>query len=343
MFKTKYIILKSFLSVILLLSNTAFCISQQPKEILSINSSVGNLIDTLEKTQYNLFPGYSNEVFRAAQFYRNEDKTIDLHIYLVNNEKEIIRISEKEYSLLGLKIYSALYRKELERPPYINVKKWNNNPLYTSEDYITERRHKTFVILNQKKLSGDSLTLSEQAWLKRYNLYLEEYYDNMSDEERGKYKNSLKRIEKREKLGISRNAITAIERANPEGFSAAFCPENSKALYTNIPTVSIMVYYENYSKSRGPLFRNIRGGMGVCIGDNLEPSPTFLLNSVYLMGKRDHHAEVDFGVLWIVNYVVPFPLVALAYRYQKPDGGFLFRFGAGLDPSLVSVSFGYSF
>lgn len=99
---------------------------------------------------------------------------------------------------------------------------------------------------------------------------------------------------------------------------------------------------------------NLRIGYGLWSdwggsGDNI------YLSGKYLFGFRNSHLETDLGIRfqiddccgesWIYNlnniYSIDYiPLINIGYRYEKPDGGFMFRVGIGSE-SIVNIGFGY--
>lgn len=65
-----------------------------------------------------------------------------------------------------------------------------------------------------------------------------------------------------------------------------------------------------------------------------------------LTGKREHHFEASAGVFLgrdnrdMVGYIVA-PLIDLGYRFQKPEGGFIFRGKIGM--LGIGIGLGYAF
>ncbi len=65
-----------------------------------------------------------------------------------------------------------------------------------------------------------------------------------------------------------------------------------------------------------------------------------------LTGKCNNHFELNAGfflgrVKYLVNPLFISPIFNVGYRYQKPDGGFIFRANAGI--ISLGLSFGYAF
>jgi hypothetical protein len=74
--------------------------------------------------------------------------------------------------------------------------------------------------------------------------------------------------------------------------------------------------------------------------------PFWTVSVQALSGKQNHHLELGagFGAIhydqWQSLQLVP--VMAAGYRYQKPNGGFLFRAGLSV-PELLFISLGFSF
>jgi hypothetical protein len=94
-------------------------------------------------------------------------------------------------------------------------------------------------------------------------------------------------------------------------------------------------------------YSNIRCGFGYWglieeAGNYLNPS------FVHVIGKKNSHLEVDIGVKIFVikssNFAKPsnMPDLFLGYRFEKPDGKFLFRAGINY-PTVLNLGFGYKF
>ena len=64
-----------------------------------------------------------------------------------------------------------------------------------------------------------------------------------------------------------------------------------------------------------------------------------------LTGKKNNHFELNaggfLGLEDTYNYAFIFPIFNVGYRYQKPEGGFIFRANAGI--ISLGLSFGYAF
>ena len=64
-----------------------------------------------------------------------------------------------------------------------------------------------------------------------------------------------------------------------------------------------------------------------------------------LTGKKNNHFELNAGAFLgfedTYNEAFIFPIFNVGYRYQKPEGGFIFRANAGI--ISLGLSFGYAF
>ena len=64
-----------------------------------------------------------------------------------------------------------------------------------------------------------------------------------------------------------------------------------------------------------------------------------------LKGKKNNHFELNAGFFLgrvkYLNSLFISPIFNVGYRYQKPDGGFIFRANAGI--VSLGLSFGYAF
>jgi hypothetical protein len=64
-----------------------------------------------------------------------------------------------------------------------------------------------------------------------------------------------------------------------------------------------------------------------------------------LTGKNNKHFELNGGVFVVIASrdfnMFYFPILDLGYRYQKPEGGFLFKAKVGI--SGIGIGLGYAF
>jgi len=91
--------------------------------------------------------------------------------------------------------------------------------------------------------------------------------------------------------------------------------------------------------------RGLRVGLGIYQYYD-DYSLNIIINYTCLTGAENNHFELGVGATYMHflttsgKYVAPAPNIG--YRYQKPDGKFVFRTGVGF-PELLYMSFGYAF
>jgi hypothetical protein len=127
---------------------------------------------------------------------------------------------------------------------------------------------------------------------------------------------------------------------------------NESALYGGLGITplygSITVNYEIMLVERPNLVfkkRGLRIGTGIYQYSD-DGSLNIIINYTCLTGAENNHFELGLGVAYMHflttsgRYVAPAPNIG--YRFQKPDGKFIFRTGVGF-PELLYLSFGYAF
>ena len=91
-------------------------------------------------------------------------------------------------------------------------------------------------------------------------------------------------------------------------------------------------------------YRGVRVGSGM-YQYFADASLNTIISYMCLTGTENKHFELGLGVSYMHfttlerRYIAPAPNAG--YRYQKPDGKFIFRTGIGF-PELLYVSFGYA-
>ena len=71
---------------------------------------------------------------------------------------------------------------------------------------------------------------------------------------------------------------------------------------------------------------------------------------VHLVGETNSHLELDFGLKYMVTNSIPDPVLSdqlipdifVGYRFEKPTGGVIFRFGVSY-PTILNLGIGYKF
>lgn len=158
-----------------------------------------------------------------------------------------------------------------------------------------------------------------------------------------------------------------------------FSQENSKDLVFKYPNAIYGVgaigglwgtFNLNYERQIKTTNINLFKSVGVRFGGGYwatwgSSGPHFILTPMFLSGTGKHHFESSIGgtLLYDITsydigvsnaeyfnepipsrteYMIFAPAGTLGYRFQKPDGKFIFRAGAGF-PDVVYISFGAAF
>lgn len=84
------------------------------------------------------------------------------------------------------------------------------------------------------------------------------------------------------------------------------------------------------------------GAAGVIFGDS---GPGGLAAITMLTGKGNNHFEINGGAFFgkddYYNELFVLPLIDLGYRFQKPEGGFIFRAKAGVLGAGIGLGFAF--
>ena len=108
----------------------------------------------------------------------------------------------------------------------------------------------------------------------------------------------------------------------------------------------ISLNYERQIYSGGKIswYSRLGGGYGLIIHDIFSTTEGWggLGAITMLTGKYNNHFELNAGA-FIGNegYTFIYPIFNVGYRFQKPDGGFIFRANAGI--VSLGLSLGYAF
>ena len=95
---------------------------------------------------------------------------------------------------------------------------------------------------------------------------------------------------------------------------------------------------------------NLRVGLGYAMLFNAGEGTYFNTAFVHLIGKGSSHLEIDLGLKYMLTNSIEdpdfsdilIPDIFFGYRYEKPSGGFIFRFGLNY-PTIVNLGMGYKF
>jgi len=114
----------------------------------------------------------------------------------------------------------------------------------------------------------------------------------------------------------------------------------------------VVMNYETriYSGERISWYSRLGGGIGGIFGEIIEWKKNTggwggLGAITMLTGKKNHHIELNVGAFigdegrYDARFI--FPIFNIGYRYQKPNGGFIFRLNQGAES--LGISFGYAF
>jgi len=129
--------------------------------------------------------------------------------------------------------------------------------------------------------------------------------------------------------------------------SAIYLEAGALGLFGFLAGMNLNYEHRLYSNPENKLHIYGRGGLGV--SGVLFGSGGFggLLGGSLLTGQLNHHFEADLGVLVGKNdgsgsnTTFAQPIAEVAYRFQKPGGGFLFKAKAGV--TGLGIALGYAF
>lgn len=342
MFKRINIFKATYFSILFIVGISLSVSSQIHPRILTINNKIGPVIDSIEKRHYDLFPEYPDETFRAAQFIKNPDGTIEIHLYPKEGKKEVRIISEEEYSLYKKKVRSRKLpekqspdkirtssKDSVYRPIRLKRKAgdWEYYAPYTAEAFYDENFHERYYYLKLKISKDKVLSESEKQWFLLYDSYIRDYYSNMSEIEQARYLSSIT-AEEKEHLQVLLKE-DEIQDVSDDMSVTYFTYRNSIQCGGILPFVS----YE----------RNIQDRQNWAINLNMSVYPSVIgCSGAYLHRKRNNFIEVNLGGMVTYDGDHFIPLISFGYRYQKPHGRFLFKTGGSI-PTIIYVGVGYCF
>lgn len=111
------------------------------------------------------------------------------------------------------------------------------------------------------------------------------------------------------------------------------------------------ISYERDLLLRPHSITGLRGGIGYMATYYWDEGIYLNFNIFHLIGRQSSHLELDAGLKAMTPIGKPvfqqpnhplFPDVYAGYRYEKPDGRFLFRAGVS-NTTLVNIGIGYKF
>jgi len=110
------------------------------------------------------------------------------------------------------------------------------------------------------------------------------------------------------------------------------------------------INYERNIIQSSKSYSNLRAGFGYAMlwtaGEGTYINAAF----IHLMGERNSHLEIDLGLKYMVTNSIEdpdfsetvIPDIFVGYRYVKPSGGFVFRFGLNY-PTVINLGLGFKF
>jgi hypothetical protein len=103
--------------------------------------------------------------------------------------------------------------------------------------------------------------------------------------------------------------------------------------------------YERNFMQRPKSYTNFRAGYSYWTNLQLEGNCVEAV-FVHLLGRKNSHPEFNLGVKYIIDKAgkenVVVPLLYVGYRYDNPEGRFIFRYGLTY-PSIFNLGIGYKF
>jgi hypothetical protein len=125
--------------------------------------------------------------------------------------------------------------------------------------------------------------------------------------------------------------------------------KNSINLYIGSVYMDVNLNYERFILQFPRSFTNIRLGIGRADYSEFRILAFYLNPSlVYLLGKRNSHLELNLGFKYPISQLpegisrVLVPDLFAGYRYERPEGRFIFRMGINY-PSIFDIGLGFKF
>jgi hypothetical protein len=125
--------------------------------------------------------------------------------------------------------------------------------------------------------------------------------------------------------------------------------KNSINLYAGTIYMDINLNYERNIFQHPDSYTNLRLGIGRANFSEFRVLAFYLNPSiVHLTGRRNSHLELDLGFKYAVSQLpetisrVFVPDLFAGYRYERPDGWFIFRMGINY-PSIFDLGVGFKF
>jgi len=125
--------------------------------------------------------------------------------------------------------------------------------------------------------------------------------------------------------------------------------KNSINFYTGTVYMDVNLNYERNILQFSNSYSNIRLGIGRADFREFRVLAYYLNPAiVHLIGRRNSHLELNLGFKYPISQLpktinrIFVPDLFVGYRYEKPDGWFIFRMGINY-PSIFDLGFGFKF
>ena len=110
------------------------------------------------------------------------------------------------------------------------------------------------------------------------------------------------------------------------------------------------INYERNIIQRSKSHSNLRVGFGYAMFFTAGEGTYINTSFVHLIGEKNSHLEIDLGLKYMLTNSIEdagfsdtlIPDIFFGYRYEKPSGGFIFRFGLNY-PTILNLGIGYKF
>jgi hypothetical protein len=139
-----------------------------------------------------------------------------------------------------------------------------------------------------------------------------------------------------------------ISGANAQGQERIGKKQNNINMYVGV--FDLNLNYERNIIQRPQSMSNLRLGLGYAMffvaGEGYYINSSF----VQLLGPKNSHLELNAGVKFMLTNSIEDPAfsdkllpdIFFGYRFEKPEGGFIFRFGLNY-PTAINLGLGYKF
>lgn len=117
------------------------------------------------------------------------------------------------------------------------------------------------------------------------------------------------------------------------------------SINSHIGLIELNINYERNIMQRPHSYSNVRAGYGYWTNLQLEGKCVDAA-FVHVLGRKTSHPEFNLGIKYIIDKAgkdnTLLPLLYAGYRYENPEGRFIFRIGIAF-PSIFNLGIGYKF